>query len=313
MKGSQGAQPSGCRSLRRDETAGNIRWGWRIPPFCSLKAALPVLLLTVLWTPVAPAQMQVLPGNAPQCVFSGKEASIAVLLRNPGPSQVEADLRFRLYQTSSATAVAVGEAPWKKLTVLPGQNVLESAAVTLPAVKAETRFLIQWLDGTNKVIGVTDVLGYPPDLLKDFKPLIGEDPLGVLDPLNQLKPLLKAAAIECQDLEDTGLENYPGKLAIIGPFESRAQMREDLAKRIKTLAQKGAALVWIQPPPENKRQELKPSFYAVPEGKGAVVVVQADQVANLAEKPQAQLNLIQLARLALHPEPPQLPHLTPSQ
>jgi hypothetical protein len=150
-------------------------------------------------------------------------------------------------------------------------------------------------------------------LLKELKPLVGEDPLGVIAPLNQLKPLLKAAAIECQDLEDTGLEGYHGNLAIIGPFQNRAQMREDLPKRIKALAQMGAAVVWIQPPPEDKRQGLKPSFYAVPEGKGAVVVVQADQVANLAEKPQAQLNLIQLARLALRPEPPQLPHLTPSQ
>jgi hypothetical protein len=146
-------------------------------------------------------------------------------------------------------------------------------------------------------------------LLKNLKPLAGEDPLGVLDPQNQLKPLLKAATVECQDLEDTTLEDYHGKLAIVGPFQSRAQMREGLPNRIKALAQKGVAVVWIQPPPE-KRQALKPSFYTVPEGKGAVVVVQSNLAAGLAERPQAQLDLIYFCKLALAPEPLGLPNPT---
>ena len=263
---------------------------------CSLKAALLALLLTALHPSAARAQLQVLPDKEPLRVFAGEGRRITVLFHNPGTSPVTADLRTRLYQTSSATAVLLGEAPWKKLEVLPGQTVLESATLTFPAVKAETRFLVQWLEGTNKVVGTTEVLVYPPDLLKDLKSLAGEEPLGVLDPQNQLKPLLKAAAVECQDLEETGLEDYHGKLAIIGPFQSRAQMPEGCRNRIKALAEKGVAVVWIQPPPE-KRQELKPSFYTVPEGKGAVVVVQAELVANLPENPQAQLNLIHFARL----------------
>jgi hypothetical protein len=223
---------------------------------------------------------------------------------------VAAKLRTRLYQASSATAAPLGETPWKKLTVLAGQTVLESAVLAFPPVKAETRFLVQWLDGTNKVIGVTEVLVYPPDLLKDLKPIADEAPIGVVDPQNQLKPLLKASAVEYQDLEDSGLEAYSGKLAIVGPFQSRAQMREDLPDRVKALALKGVALVWIQPPPE-KRQNLQPSFYTLLEGKGAVVISQADLITSLAESPQAQLHLIQLARLALHPEPARLPHQTP--
>jgi hypothetical protein len=268
-------------------------------------------LLAALGPSVACAQMQALPDSEPQSVFSGTERNITILLHNPVASPVAADLHTRLYQASSATAAPLGEVAWKTLTVLPGQTVLESAAMTFPPIKAETRFLVQWLNGTNQVIGVTEVLGYPPDLLKELKPLAGDDPLGVLDPQNQLKPLLKAAAVEFQDLEDTGLENYHGKLAIIGPFESRGQMRESLPNSVKALAQKGVAVVWLQPPPE-KRQELMPTFYTVLEGKGAVVVVQAKLVCNLAEKPQSQLNLIQFARLALHPEPLQLPQMTRS-
>jgi hypothetical protein len=108
------------------------------------------------------------------------------------------------------------------------------------------------------------------------------------------------------------LEDFHGKLAIIGPFQSGAQMPEGLTSRLKALAGKGVAVVWIQPPP-GKREELKPSFYTVAEGKGAVVLVQAALVANLAENPKAQLNLVRLARLALHPEPLRLPEPAPDR
>ena len=185
---------------------------------------LPALLLAAS-SPLWPWATEVVAEEEPLHLYR-RRATINVRFRNPSASPVAADLRTRLYQASSATAAPLGEAPWKKLAVLPGQTVLESATATFPAVKAETRFLVQWLDGTNQVIGVTQVLGYPPDLLKELKPLAGDDPLGVLDPQNQLKPLLKAAAVEFQDLEDTGLENYHGKLAIIGPFQSRGQMRK---------------------------------------------------------------------------------------
>jgi hypothetical protein len=166
------------------------------------------------------------------------------------------------------------------------------------------------VEGTNKLAGTTEVLVYRPDLLKDLKPLAGEEPLGVFDPQNQLKPLLKAAGVECQDLEDTGLEDYHGKLAIIGPFLSKAQMPVEAGDKIKKMAMSGVAVVWVLPPPE-RRQEAKPSFYTVPEGKGSVVVVQAGLMANLPENPQAQLGLVHFARLALHPEPPRLPYLQP--
>ena len=270
-------------------------------------------LLATIGASRALAQLEVQRSEQVPQVFAGHAASrVPVIWRNSGEEPQTAELRLRVYQTAAGTAAPLVDAPWKRLTVLPGQTVLESAALSFPVVKAETRFLVQWLEGTNTLIGSTEVLVYPPDLLKELKPMLGEEPLGVFDPLNQLKPLLKAAAVECQELEDTGLADYHGKLALIGPFSTPAQMRESLANRsVKALAQKGVAVVWIQPPPE-KRAALKPSFYTVPEGPGLVVIVQAGLVANLAVSPQAQLNLIQLARLAFHPEPAQLPNLTPS-
>jgi hypothetical protein len=251
-------------------------------------------------------QLQIVPDPSAQAVFAGERRPVRVTVQNPDGKTADVDFRIRLHQTSSATTILMGETPWKKLQVLPGQTVLELAPVTFPAVKAETRFLIQWLDGASQVIGKTDVMVYPPDLLKELKPLCGDEPLGVFDPQNLLKPSLKTAGVEISDLEDAGFEDFHGKLAILGPFQSKAPLRESLPGQVKALAGKGVAVVWLQPPPE-KRDPSKPSFYTVPESKAAVVVVQADQVAGPSENPRAQLNLIHFARLALHPEPLRLP------
>jgi alpha-tubulin suppressor-like RCC1 family protein len=123
-------------------------------------------------------------------------------------------------------------------------------------------------------------------------------------------PALKQNGIEFLDLEEMALEDFSGKLAILGPFLSQAQMRVGLAQAVLRIAKNGAAVVWIQPPPDSK-DEIKPSFYVVPEGKGAVVIVQPDLVADFSENPKSQMNLIYFCKLALHPAPLPLPNLPP--
>jgi hypothetical protein len=288
---------------------------WMFPSLRRSALSLPLIASLLLGCPIlANAQLTVLADNDPQQVFVGPGWPISLRVRNDSNHTAGMELRTHLYQTTSATALSLGEAPWKRLELLPGQTILESAALDVPDVKAETRFLIQWLAGSNTVIGTTEVLAYPTNLLSELKPLAGEEPVGVLDPANQLKPLLKALAVEFADLEDTAMEDYRGKLAIAGPFQTKSQMPEGLASRLQALARKGVGVVWIQPPAEAKPRRpepLKPSFYLVPEGKGAIVVAQSKLVAGLADTPQAQLNFLQFARQALHPEPPRLPFLTP--
>jgi hypothetical protein len=233
-------------------------------------------------------------------VFAGDARKITGTWHNAGDKALDADIRTRLYQTSSLTVALVSEKAWKKIKILPGQTVLDSASMDFPAVNAETRFLIQWLEGTNQVVGKTEVLVYPTNLLSELKPLVGEENLGVLNPNNELKPLLKQNHVEFSDLEEAALEDFQGKLAVIGPFQTKAQVREGLTQSIHKLARKGVAVVWLQPPPGPKDQ-IKPSFYVVPEGKGVIVVVQPDLVSSLPEKPQSQLNLLYFCKLALAP------------
>jgi hypothetical protein len=273
------------------------------------KTSLAVCALSLLLAPPPlRAQLEILPDDAAQTVFSGEARRVRVTFRNPSALPLETAIRTRLYQASSSTVAPLGEPRnWKNLQVLPGQTVLESILLAFPPVKNETRFLVQWLDETNGVLGKTDVLAYPTNLLEALKPLAGETPLGILDPQNQLKPLLKGVALEFVDLADTGFENFTGKLAVIGPFQSRAQMHEGLANQIQALAKKGRAIVWIQPPPE-KRDRLQPSFYFVRQNATALVIVQPDQLAGLPVNPRSQLNLVYFCQLALRPEPFPLPH-----
>jgi hypothetical protein len=269
-----------------------------------------LLVLSAGWPAVAGAQLQVLPDREPQQVFAGDARKVAVVWRNAGDRTTDAEVHARLCQISSATVAPLSEKTWKQIEILPGQTVLESALLNFPAVNAETCFLIQWLEDTNRITGNTEVWVYPTNLLGEIKSLPGNDILGVLDLNNELKPLLRQNGMPFVDLAETALEDFHGRLAIIGPFSAKAQMRDGLAQAIQKIARQGAAVVWIQPPPEPKDQ-LKPSFYIVPEGKGLVVVVQADLVANPADRPQAQLNLVCFCRLALNPVPFSLPDLKP--
>jgi hypothetical protein len=272
-----------------------------------------ILLVSVCcWLGVARAQLQLITDTAAQCVFAGDARKITVVWHNVGDKAVDAEMRTRLYQTSSATSVLLNEWRWKQLQVLAGQTVIESASLNFPTIKAETRFLIQWLEGTNKVAGTTEVFVYPTNLLEQLKPLAGENEtgLGVLDPSNQLKLLLKKLAVKFVDLEEAELDDFSGKLAIVGPGSPGDSEGTGLGGPIGRLAKKGMAVVWIQSP-SKKRDKLWPSYYSVPESRASVIVVEPALIADLSGNPQSQLNLIYFCQLALHPQPPALPDLSP--
>jgi hypothetical protein len=246
------------------------------------------------------AELAVVADAQAQAVFAGVARQIEAAFRNSGNEPAKADLHMRLYQTTTATAVLVREAAWKPLQVLPGQTVLETATLDFPAVRAETRFLVQWLDGTNTVLGKTEVRVFPTNLLARLQTLAGETQLGLFDPADQLKPLLRLLAVPFQDLAENGTDKFAGKLALFGPFVSKAQMRASLVSDIRALAKRGVAVVWLQPPPA-PRDPLRPSLQLVREEGGAIVVAQHSLVERPSENPEAQLNLLQLAELALHP------------
>jgi hypothetical protein len=268
-----------------------------------------LLAVACCWSCVAHAQLQLFTNAVPQSVFFGAAGNISVTLHNAGNQNFADEIRARVFQASSATAVLLSDNPWKQIQVPAGETVLEFAALDFPAVKAKTKFLVQWLENTNSVIGVTPVLVYPTNLFQTLQSFLRETNFGVLDPGNQLKPLLKAQGIRFVDLGETELDDFSGQLAVIGPFQSHAQMPDGLANRIETIAKKNVAVVWIQPPQE-KTGKLQPSFYFVQKSQTAVVVFQPELAEGFAVNPQSQLNLIYFCKLALNPQPLVLPDVS---
>jgi hypothetical protein len=255
----------------------------------------------------ADGQPVVLSETGPITLFSGKNRVLRVTLHNPEPAPVFLDVRARLYQASSATTVLIADLPWKKIQILPGQTIIESVKLDLPVVQAETRFLVQWVVPTNRVIGLTDLLVYPLELIKKLEILARPGPIGALDPDNVVKPIFDSVGKTVVDLENSDWDEFKGTLAIVGPFSSRVKMPSDLPRRIKALARNGVAVLWLRPSPDQTSDRLWPSFYTVLENKAAIVVAQAELCSALADSPVAQNHLIQLSRLALHPAAPQLP------
>ena len=257
------------------------------------------------------AQLQMAPQDEPQRVFAGSTQTISVRWRNAGDAMIETDVRMRMMQLSSATAALVNESPWKTLRVLPGQTVVETAALVFPAVRAETRFLVQWLEGSNHVAGASDVCVYPTNLLSELQTVVGKNGgLGVFDPRNDLKDLLRNAQVDFVDLGNTELEKFRGRLAIIGPFDPRTPAEGVVTVQIKAMAENHVGVVWVPPSAaeaSSTKEKLQPSFYAVPENQTAAVVVQPEMLANLAGNPRSQLNLIYFCKLALSPQPLTLP------
>jgi len=200
----------------------------------------------------------------------------------------------------------VGEAPWKKLQVLPGQTILETATLDFPPVQAKTRFLVEWVDGSSNVLGSTEVFAYPTNLLAELGILSdhNENALGVYDPENELKPLLRNLKIGFADLENMVAENFRGKLAIIGAFGSKPGAKSLVTAQIKTLAENGVAIVWVPPVKTDAisdEETIQPSFRLVPQKLTATVVAQPALVNGLANNPRAQLNLVYFCKLALRP------------
>ncbi len=285
-----------------------------------MKLLIAILLLGLVDGCLAAAgePLQFLPAKTPPSVFGAGSQKISLLLYNAGETNFDRPVRAQLFQTTSSTAVPLGAVSWKQLDVLPAQTVLESAQLNFPSVRAETRFLIRWLDDANHVLGVTSVLVYPTNLFQFLQPFLCQTNFGVLDPGNELKPLLRAQGISFTDLGQMNLEDFSGRLAVIGPFESKAQVPEGLAYRIRDIAKKNVAVVWIQPPRpvsltsalDWEREKIPPSFYSVQKSRTAVVVVQPDMVPDLPENPRSQIALIYFCNLALNPQPAVLPGLS---
>jgi hypothetical protein len=249
------------------------------------------------------AEVEVLPEDEPQLCFSGQQ-KLKVTFRNTAEKPFEAPVRMRLFQASSATVVPVRDMEdWKPLHLLPRQTILEEVSVEFPEVRQATIFRIEWQNAGGSKLGRTTVRVFPPTLLEQITTIAEKTPIGVFEPDNLLKPLLKKTNVEFQDLENGGgFDDFHGNLVIIGPFASKESLPENFRDRVLNAARKfrNCGFVFVLPKDVNS-DPLLPIFIAN-EGESALVVVRADAVHNLAESPRSQLTLIRAAQIARTPE-----------
>jgi len=267
------------------------------------------LLLFLVFLPAAgslaaEAPLVLLPTPGPQHVFGGGKRALPFQWRNPGEKLATVEIHCALFQASSTTAMPVGRVPWKTLSVLPGQTVLESALVELPAVRAETGCVLKWVDTNNTVLGTTKLRVYPTNLLHELEAVA---PVGIYDPGNLLKPIFKAGELEFVDLQET--ESFTGKLVIALPVGAEPDAAARLKTRLKAFAREGVAVVFFRVVDPQPNEIPMPSYYLVRDGRGAIVVAPASAISNLANDPLAQLQLLHFSRFALRPETMPVPEL----
>lgn len=273
-------------------------------------------MLALGWLAFSPpsggaADVQVFSREGVVAAFGGVPRQIEVQITSRARDTIEVDLGQRLVQATSATVAPLGPATtWKRFHLRPGQTLLESHAVTFPTVRAVTRFGILWQDNLGQHLGTTEVDVHPAELLRELGRLAGPDPIGVLDPDNSLKPLLRSAQVALIDLEARDLNSFGGSLAILGPFRSAVRMPRDLRMHVLHRAKAGLATVWFVPA-RPAGQDEEPRHYLFEAGHGSVFVAASDTVAGLSENPRAQRNLVRFARLALRLEQLDLPKLNP--
>ncbi len=263
-----------------------------------------LLLLAGPWL-LGAAPLTILPDESPPVLFADQAESVEARFLNPTATNVEVSLRFRLLQAGTATVMPISEVrSWKKLPVLAGQTVVERLAVRLPAVRAETRFLVQWLDEGGQAIGTSDLVAVPPDLLTELKALAGDRPLGVFDPTDQLKPLLPKVGVEFEDLDLEGLERFRGRLAIVCPADPTQVEPSALLRRLTKCRGAGVNLLWFRNVVPAPAQPV-PVCLRRP-GGGTLVLADARGLVGLSGRPDRQRALICLARLAVNAEPSEL-------
>lgn len=264
-----------------------------------MKAWLPMLLAAQPW--LGAASLTLVPDVSPQVVFADEAQSIEVCFRNSTATNVEVPLRFHVFQASSATVVPIGEPrSWKALPVLASQTVVESFAVKFPAVRVDTRFLVRWVDEHEYVLGTTEVIAVPPNLLRELRSLAGDRPPGLLDPQDQVRPLLRRAGVEFEDLDGEAIEHFRGRLAVVCATDAKEEEPPALSRRLRKCREAGVNILWF-------RNIVPASIVPMPvclvrQGGGALVVADARELTDLTVSPARQRTLISLARLTVRAE-----------
>jgi hypothetical protein len=236
--------------------------------------------------------------------------------RNLSPQPISTEVLLQVFQASPPLAVPIPALAIRKpITLSPGQRVIESIEIDLPAVRAQTQFIVRVRQPAG-VPGHFELWAYPSNRLSELRSLLGGRPLWLANPAPTWKEALQAAGIEAREagwLEDARLPDPPSlallnapTLAASGAVPSEwTRLLADAVHRVKA----GAAVICVES--TSAAMQTEPSYYPVPLGRGVWVVAQPFTLKNLATDPWSQERLLAMARLATGSAQLHVPGITP--
>ena len=245
-----------------------------------------LLLLFAMAGSLTGAELEMLPAS-PVAAFGGGVRTIQVAFRNRADRPLDAEIGREIYQATSATAAAVNKAPmWKKLQLLAHQTVLEEVRVDLPAVRAETRFLVRFTH-RDAVLGLQEVWVYPSNLLAQLNTLADGKLVVVCGASESLKEVFAAAGVRLFDPLPGASDLQTNQLLSFGPSGGQFENAPPTSN---------ASIQFIKLPAPDSF--IAPAYEVVFTNRAVKVLAQEAMLANLSEDPWTQLRLLRMARLA---------------
>ena len=223
-------------------------------PMTPLSPTIGMALILILSTAAsAPAPLVFPPDGSTSVVFGGKPQTFEVRVQRPSSAgaapvseRTEFAISFRLFQEASGVAAPLGPArAWKRLSLLPGQTLIEKVSVEFPAVKQVSNGLVRWETEDESGLGSTRVRVVPADLITELKTLTGGDSVGVVESSAAMAGLLERAGLAVEDLTD--LPQRPeAQVILVMPGELAETRPELLARRMGSWIELGRTVVWFK-------------------------------------------------------------------
>jgi hypothetical protein len=261
------------------------------------------LILTLSTAAAAQAPIEFPPDGSTSVVFGGKPQTLEVRVRHPSSAgaapvsdRTEFAICFRLFQEASGVAAPLGPArAWKRLSILPGQTLIEKASVEFPAVKHVSNGLVRWETEDGNGLGSTRVRVVPTNLLTELKTLTSGGSMGVVDASTAMTALFEGAGLSVEDLADLP-RPQEAQVILVMPGELAETQPALLARRVRSWVESGRTVVWFK---------LDLSGWTGPWaerhlGQGSLVTAEAGMVERL-DTAEAQWRLVNLMRWACRP------------
>ena len=256
---------------------------------------LALTLLAILILPARLARPATLEATHPtQVVFPGLQP-IEVRIRNLINQTQQVHLEATLFQLSSSTAMPAGVRTNRQVRLQSNQTIVEQLVLLFPEVRTPTLFQIRWTTATNEQVGKSLVQVIPADSLKSLNKLVGDQSLGVVDPDDRFKPLLKGKGVEFAEVGESEWAEFAGKVILVveGPGLSPEFQQSILAGHSRV------SLLWLR---EGKAPLGLPGLSLVRENQKSMAILDFPGLLTETNSAAAQYQLVRAVENLLNPD-----------